>query len=79
MFHRQVVVAGSFHDDNGVLNVMLLLDLANLLHGQREEGGLVRERLTFEEHPLLSPRQIQVDILPKERLILIKASYQGMA
>jgi len=48
-FHRQVVVARSFHDDNRVLNAMRLLGLANLLHGQHEEGGLVRERLMFDE------------------------------
>ena len=48
-FHRQVVVARSFHDDNRVLNVMLLLGLANLLHGQLETGRLMLERLRFDE------------------------------
>ena len=30
---RQMVISGSFHDDDGVLNVVLLLGLANQLHG----------------------------------------------
>ena len=46
---RQVVVSGSFHDDDGVLNVVLLLGFANLLHGHLEEGGLMLQRLGFDQ------------------------------
>jgi hypothetical protein len=48
-FHRQVVVTRSFHDDHRVLNVMLMLDLANLIHGQLETGCLMLERLRVDE------------------------------
>ena len=46
----QVVVSGSFHDDDHVLNVVLLLSFANLLHGQLEEGRLMLQGLRFDEH-----------------------------
>ena len=48
-FGEQVVVASALDDDDGVLNAVLLLDLANLLHGQLKEGGLVLDSLGFDE------------------------------
>src|ERR1051326_9289258 len=48
--HRQVVVARSFHDDNRVLNTVLVLSLANLLHGQLKTEWLMLECSGFDEH-----------------------------
>ena len=46
---RQVVVACAFHDDDGVLNVVLLLGLANLLYRQLKESRLMLKRLRLDE------------------------------
>ena len=46
---RQVVVSRSFHHDDGVLNVVLLLGLADLLDGQLKERCLMLHGLGFDE------------------------------
>ena len=48
-FGKQVVVSGPLDHDDGVLNAVLLLRLANLLHCQLKEGGLVLDGLGFDE------------------------------
>jgi len=40
-FGRQMIVPGSFQDHDRILNVVLLLSFANLLHRQPEEGRLM--------------------------------------
>jgi hypothetical protein len=49
-FGSQMVVTGSFHDDDHVLNVILFLSFADLRNGQLEEGRLMLQRLTLDEH-----------------------------
>ena len=44
-----MVVSRSFHDDDRVLDVVLLLGLANHLHGQLEEDALMLDGLGFDE------------------------------
>ena len=46
---RQVVVSRSFHDDDGVLNVILLLSFANLFDRQLKESCLMLHGLGFDE------------------------------
>ena len=48
-FGSQVVVARPFHDDDRVLNVVLLLSFPNLRDGQLEVDRSVLYRLRFDE------------------------------
>jgi len=48
-FRSQMVVPRSFDNHDGVLNAMLLLSLANLHHGQLEEGRLMLQCLGLDE------------------------------
>lgn len=48
-FGSQMIVSSSFHNDDRVLNVVLLLRFANPRHGQLEEDGLMLKCLAFDE------------------------------
>nr|WP_236620991.1 hypothetical protein [Rhodopirellula sallentina] len=48
-FRCEVVVPGSFNDDNRVLDLMLLLSLANEYDGSLEMSRLMFKRLRFDE------------------------------
>jgi hypothetical protein len=45
----QIIVSSPLDDDDEILNVVLLLDLVNLFHGQFEAGSYVLQNLGFDE------------------------------